>query len=61
MERMNARRGQRGFFAVGFALALLAGFGAAGWGIVELTEGDAQAVVAESPATETAQSGNDGR
>jgi hypothetical protein len=60
MERTNARRGQRGFFAIGFALALLAGFGAAGWGVVELT-GEAPQAVAATPPAVTAQAEDDAR
>jgi hypothetical protein len=60
MERTNARRGQRGFFAVGFARALRAGFGAAGWGVVELTDEAPQAVAATPPAV-AAQAEDDAR
>lgn len=58
MKRNDARRTQRGFFAVGFALALLAGFSVAGWGIVELAEGDARTAAQPAP-TATAQAGDD--
>jgi hypothetical protein len=63
MQRNHARRTQRGFFAIGIALAIVAGFSAAGWGVIELTEGDTQAVAApgERPATISAQAVGEAR
>jgi hypothetical protein len=55
---------QRGFFALGMALALAVGFGVGGWGLVELAEGDTQAAVAgpvERPATIAAQADGEAR
>jgi hypothetical protein len=62
MKRNDVRKTQRGFFAVGFALALLAGFSLAGWGVVELAESDeVQVVVEPAPLAPTvaAQTGHD--
>lgn len=61
MMHIETRSTQRGFFAIGMALALAVGFGLGGWGLVELAEGDTQAVAgpAERPSTIAAQAGGE--
>jgi hypothetical protein len=61
MKRNDARRTQRGFFAIGIALAIVAGFSVAGFGAVELAEGEAQAVAetAQPAPTVAAHTGGD--
>jgi hypothetical protein len=57
---MDMKHAQRGFFAVGIALAIVAGFGLGGMGLVELAEGDGQVVAmpAEAPAAVAANPGD---
>ncbi|HSD44449.1 MAG TPA: hypothetical protein VLD36_21625 [Burkholderiales bacterium] len=56
----RTRSTQRGFFAIGIAIALAAGFGLGGWGLVELADSDAQAVAeqAEHPSAVAANAGD---
>jgi hypothetical protein len=57
---MDMKHAQRGFFAVGIALAIVAGFGLGGMGLVELAEGDSQAVAeqAEQPSAVATNAGD---
>jgi hypothetical protein len=57
MMCIATRNTQRGFFAIGMALALAVGFGLGGWGLVEFAEGDTQAVAGpgERPSKIAAQ------
>ena len=52
MKRNGRRNTQRGFFAIGIAIALAAGFGLGGWGLVELADRDTQVAAeqAEQPS-----------